>query len=44
MHRFRNRDARTIRKLVKAFAALDRDVSVVHPAPRRGTRASLARP
>jgi len=44
MRSFRNRNARTIRKLAKALTALDRDAAVVRPAPRRGPRASLARP
>jgi hypothetical protein len=44
MRRFRNRDARTIRRLAKALAALDREAAVMRPAPRRAARASLAKP
>jgi len=44
MRKFRNRDARTIRKLAKALEALERDASFARRAPGRAARASLARP
>ncbi len=43
MHRFLNKDARRIRRLAKALAALERDAALVRPAPRRGASLGVAR-
>jgi hypothetical protein len=42
MRRFRRRDTRTVRRLAKAFAALDAEAGAVRPRPGRAARASLA--
>jgi hypothetical protein len=42
MSRFRRRDTRTIRRLAKAFAALDEQAGSVRPKPRRTLRGTLA--
>jgi hypothetical protein len=36
--RIRHKNARTVTKLARAFAALDRDAGTVRPAPKRASR------
>jgi hypothetical protein len=40
MHRFRRRETRKIRRLAKAFAALDAQAGAVRPRPARLLRSS----
>jgi hypothetical protein len=42
MRKFRNRDARRVRRLAKALATLEREAALARPAPRRALRASLS--
>jgi hypothetical protein len=41
MLRLRRRDARTVAKLAKAFAALDAQAHATRPAPRRTLKITL---
>ena len=44
MRRFSRRETRKVRRLAKAFAALDQQASVVRPKPARVLRSAVVAP